>query len=137
MLHAPVKLIDYLFNNGGDAQRGALLQNAVCRKDDALQVIRRAVERGALANEINFKDELTVNLGLHTSSQRAQRLGRAEIVDYLLQVGALEPLDRKGRHLYMDRAICSFRNETSSCGDPLPKFYDDYQSSYVYFGHPA
>lgn len=99
-----LEIIDYLFTRGADVRCGELLQWAVHRKTpDALDVVRRLVERGAPFNEVKYAHEPNVYwerepLGLGTPLHRAAELGQAGIVEYLLEQGA-DPLklDSKGK----------------------------------------
>lgn len=101
---APLELIDYLFSRGADARCGQLLQHAVHRgKPDALDVVRRLVERGAPINEVKYEKEPKVYwerkpFGLGTPLHRAAELGKGDIVEYLLEQGA-DPLklDSRGK----------------------------------------
>jgi ankyrin repeat protein len=104
MYKAPLEIIDYLFSRGADAGCGQLLQHAVHRdKSDALDVVRRVVERGAPINEIKYENEPMLYserkpFGLGTPLHRAAELGKIDIVRYLLEQGA-NPLkvDSKGK----------------------------------------
>ncbi|KAF1951327.1 ankyrin [Byssothecium circinans] len=104
MYAAPLKTIDYLFQRGANPLCGQLLHHAVLRdKPDALEVVRRIVEKGAPINEIKYeKDPKTYierePFGLGTPLHRAAEFGKLDIVEYLLEMGA-DPLklDSKGR----------------------------------------
>jgi len=97
MYGAPLETIDYLFSRGADARCGQLLHHAVLRdKPDALDVVRRVVERGAPINEIKYENEPMVYwerepFGLGTPLHRAAEFGKTDIVKYLLEQGA-DPL---------------------------------------------
>ncbi|KAF2756386.1 ankyrin [Pseudovirgaria hyperparasitica] len=103
MLCAPLDLIDYMFSRGADVAYGELLQWAVIRdRPDALEVVKRVVERGAPINKLKYEDEPAVFLerkifGLGTPLHRAAEDGKADVVRYLLEQGA-DPLklDSKG-----------------------------------------
>ncbi|KAF2491383.1 ankyrin, partial [Lophium mytilinum] len=101
---APLELIDYVFSRGGDARCGQLLQWAVIReKPDALDVVRRVVQRGAPINEVKYEREPTVYwerepFGLGTPLHRAAEFRKRDVVKYLLEQEA-DPLklDSKGK----------------------------------------
>ncbi|KAF2810562.1 ankyrin [Mytilinidion resinicola] len=104
MYLAPLDLIDYVFSRGGDAHYGQLLHCAVLReKPDALDVVRRVIQRGAPINEVKYEKEPMVYwerepFGLGTALHRAAEFGNKNIVKYLLEQGA-DPLklDSKGK----------------------------------------
>ena len=94
MLAAPLEIVDYIFQRGANPLCGQLLHYAVLRdKPDALEVVRRLVEKGAPINEIKYENELkTYNerepFGLGTPLHRAAEFGKVVIVEYLLEMGA-------------------------------------------------
>jgi len=91
---APLETIEYLFSKGADVQYGQLLHHAILReKDDALEVVRRLIERGAGVNEIKYETDQAAYrerepFGLGTALHRAAEFGKKEIVIYLLAHGA-------------------------------------------------
>lgn len=99
-----LEMIDYLFQRGAHPLRGQLLHHAVLRKStDALEVVRRVVEKGAPINAIKYENDRKTYIerepfGLGTPLHRAAERGKLDIVYYLLQMGA-DPmkLDSKGR----------------------------------------
>jgi ankyrin repeat protein len=104
MLAAPLETIDALFERGANPLCGQLLHHAVLRDaSDALQVVRKIVEKGASVNEIKYKKELkTYNerkpYGLGTPLHRAAEFGKKDVVEYLLEMGADSlMLDSRGR----------------------------------------
>lgn len=104
MRAASLKTIDYLFQQGANPLCGQLLHHAVLRDEpDALEVVRLIVEKGAPINEIQYENDPKTYwelepLGLRTPLHQAAELGKLDIVDYLLEMGA-DPLklDSKGR----------------------------------------
>lgn len=89
MVHAPFDLIDYLFSRGADPRRGKLVHYAVIREgDDALELVRRLVELGAPFDEIKLEIDV---IGLSSPLHWAARIGKMDIVKYLLDKGA-DPL---------------------------------------------
>jgi ankyrin repeat protein len=104
MYHTSLQTIDYLFQSGADPLYGQLLHHAVLRdKPDALEVVRRIVEKGAPINEVKYENDPKsyydrVPFGLGTPLHRAAEFGKGPIVVYLLKMGA-DPmkLDSRGR----------------------------------------
>ena len=94
MLAAPLEIIDYIFQRGANPLCGQLLHYAVLRdKPDALEVVRRLVEKGAPINEIKYENELRTYIerepfGLGKPLHRTAEFGKVVIVEYLLEMGA-------------------------------------------------
>jgi hypothetical protein len=86
-----------VFSRGGDTRYGQLIYWAVIReKPNALDVVRRVVQRGAPINEVKYEKEPMVYwerelFGLVTPLHRAAESGNTDVVRYLLEQGA-DPL---------------------------------------------
>jgi len=95
MLAAPLETINALFEQGGaNPLCGQLLHYAVLRDtSDALEVVRKIVEKGAPINEIKYEKEPETYIerkpfGLGTPLHRAAEFGKKDVVEYLLKMGA-------------------------------------------------
>ncbi|KAF2083965.1 ankyrin, partial [Saccharata proteae CBS 121410] len=104
MLVAPIEIIDALFERGVDPLCGQLLHHAVLRdRSDALDVVRKIVEKGAPINEIKYETEAKTYIerkpfSLGTPLHRAAEFGKKDVVEYLLKMGAnSQKLDSKGQ----------------------------------------
>jgi ankyrin repeat protein len=85
-------LIRDLLDRGGDVHKGELLQHAVERPTDAIEVLGILLDRGAPLNDIMYQHHrqsasmciLPRGTPLHTAAS----LGKADTVRYLLRRGA-------------------------------------------------
>lgn len=90
---APIHIIKLLLDRGGDARRGELLQHAIDRKEDAVEVLLLLLERGAPLNLLMYQNHpwswrLFLVTGLGTPLHKATRLKKVGTVRYLLDQGA-------------------------------------------------
>ncbi len=86
-------LIRDLLDRGGDMHKGELLQHAVDRAADTIEVLGMLLDRGAPLNQTMYQNHLqSLNmfpfLPLGTPLHAAASKGRADVVQYLLRRGA-------------------------------------------------
>lgn len=100
---APPDLVRELFNRGGDVQRGQLLQHALDRPADIIEVLGILLDRGAPLNAIMYENHeasrrLYPFMEFGTPLHKAASLGKADVVRYLLERGAdVASRNAKGR----------------------------------------
>ena len=54
--NAPIHIIQILFDRGGDAKEGELLQHALDRQADVVEVLGLLLEKGAPLNKVMYQD---------------------------------------------------------------------------------
>ncbi|KND86383.1 putative ankyrin repeat protein [Tolypocladium ophioglossoides CBS 100239] len=100
---APPDLVEELLNRGGDVQRGELLQHALDRPADTVEVLGMLLDRGALLNATMYENHdasrrLYPFMEFGTPLHKAAAMGRADVVRYLLGWKADATVrDAKGR----------------------------------------
>ena len=90
---APLSTIKLLLDRGGDVQKGELLQHAIHRDIDVVDVLDLLLERGAPLNSTMYKEHyfswsLYHFMGLGTALHKAVELGKVDVVRYLISRGA-------------------------------------------------
>jgi ankyrin repeat protein len=98
-----VRIINLLFERGGDITRGQLLHHAIERKEDTIEVLELLLQKGAMINARMYENHLpSWNFqcfkGIGTPLHKATELGKADVVSFLVQKGADPSIrDSKGR----------------------------------------
>lgn len=122
LIHASSDIIEMLFNHGGpqSVDHGQLLHHALHREtSDRLQVLEYLFTKGALRviNQLKYRDRLDLfqeehlTIGCGTPLHEAARLGKEDVVEFLVARGA-DPLIRDGRGLLaIDCALQAGRGE--------------------------
>lgn len=93
-LSGTTEMINMLLSHGGDVRKGDVLNWAVEREDDACEITKLLLERGAQPNRLRFDGQepqwsvFGMRDGLGTPLHRAIILGRADLVTILLAHGA-------------------------------------------------
>ncbi|KAJ5259939.1 hypothetical protein N7497_011246 [Penicillium chrysogenum] len=90
--NASLSVIKLLLNHGGDAQKGQLLQYAVCRDEELEDVVSLLVDRGAPLNATMYQDGPTFMrffpLSLGTALHVATEQGKANAIRLLIRLEA-------------------------------------------------
>lgn len=101
--YAPLSVVEMLFANGGDVQRGQLLHAAVWRKlDDRKTMVEYLLQQGAAVNAVLYHNRPETYLmrepfGLGTPLHAAAAIGDEELVRTLIRFGAkLDIKDSRG-----------------------------------------
>ncbi|KAI3400052.1 hypothetical protein diail_4590 [Diaporthe ilicicola] len=86
---ASPELIEKLLNRGGDVQRGELLQHALDRPTDTIEVLRMLIDRGAPLNAIMYEHHeasrrLYPFIEFGTPLHKAATMGKTDVVRFLL-----------------------------------------------------
>jgi ankyrin repeat protein len=87
----------------GSIDKGQLVHHAIERSQESIEVLQMLVCKGASVNEIQYSEHLDSwnhehFKGLGTPLHRAVELGKGDVVQYLLQIGADRGIkDTKGR----------------------------------------
>lgn len=87
--NAPFSIIQTLFGRGGDVQNGELLQHALDRQADVVDVLAFLLEKGASLNKTMYQDHpwawrIFLFSGLGTPLHKAAKLGKLDAVEFLL-----------------------------------------------------
>ena len=88
-----LSVIHLMFRYGGDAKKGQLLHHAVERQNNVIDVVKVLLEKGATINATMYQDHyfswrLYYFMGLGTALHQAAKLGKADIVRFLIDEGA-------------------------------------------------
>lgn len=91
--HAPPELVRKYLDRGGDVQKGEVLQYAVDRPTDVIEVLGMLLEKGAPLNKLMYENHepsygMYYFTDLGTPLHRAANSGKADVVEYLLKWGA-------------------------------------------------
>jgi len=87
----------------GSIDKGQLVHHAIERSQDSIEVLQMLVSKGASVNVIQYSEHLDSwnhehFKGLGTPLHRAVELGKSDVTQYLLQIGADRTIkDTKGR----------------------------------------
>ncbi|OIW30516.1 putative hspc200 [Coniochaeta ligniaria NRRL 30616] len=101
--YAPPELLRELLNRGGDVRRGEVLQYALDRPADVVEVLGMLIDHGAPLNLTMYENhQASKNLypfmGLGTPLHKAAEMGKADVVRFLLERKADRNIrDQKGR----------------------------------------
>lgn len=90
---APPDLIEELLDRDGDVHRGELLQHALDRSADVVEILGMLLDRGAPLDSTMYANHeasrrLYPFMALGTPLHKAATLGKADAVRYLLEQGA-------------------------------------------------
>lgn len=90
---APLGLVETLLDRGGDVQRGELLQNAIERSVDTVEVLKLLIYRGAPLNMTIYENHQASSrlypfMELGTPLHKTTTMGKTDVVRYLLERGA-------------------------------------------------
>lgn len=91
--HASLSTIRLLLNHRGDIQKGELLQHAIDRHTNIIDVLDLLLARGAPLNSTMYEKHyfswsLYHFMGLGTALHKAAELGKVDVVRYLISRGA-------------------------------------------------
>ncbi|KAB5515669.1 ankyrin repeat protein [Coniochaeta sp. 2T2.1] len=101
--YAPPKLVQELLNRNGDVRRGEVLQYALDRPTDIVEVLRMLIDHGAPLNMTIYENHqasrsLYPFMGLGTPLHKAAEMGKADVVRFLLERKADRNIrDQKGQ----------------------------------------
>src|SRR4051812_34979829 len=90
---ASLGTIAILFERGVDVQKGELLQHAIERTTDIIEVLALLLDKGARLNSKMYEDHyfswrLYYFMGLGTVLHKAADMGKLDVVRYLISKGA-------------------------------------------------
>lgn len=100
---APISVIHLMLSRGGDVRKGQLLQHAIERQSDTIEVLGLIIKKGAPINSTMYEDHypsraLFQFMGLGTALHKAAELGKVDVVRYLISEGANQSIkDANGR----------------------------------------
>ncbi|KAF2216112.1 hypothetical protein CERZMDRAFT_2731, partial [Cercospora zeae-maydis SCOH1-5] len=108
--YAPLSVVQMLFANGGNVERGQLLHAAIWRKlDDRKTMVEYVLQRGAAVNAVLYQNRPEIYLmrepfGLGTPLHAAAAIGDEDVLRVLIRHGAkLDIKDSRG-FLAVERA---------------------------------
>lgn len=91
--YASIQTVMLLLDSGADVRKGKLLHHALDRKEDIIEMIDLLVKRGAPLDSIMYEPgthawKFYFWMGTGTPLQKAVEMGKADLVQYLLCMGA-------------------------------------------------